>query len=608
MQLSNPPSFWIRYREILKILSKNEKRKLKYFALLQMSLSLLDLLGVALIGIIVAISTSNLRGLKQPEILGKIPIFSDFSFNSQVLLLSVISLFFLIGRTVLSIVITKRVFIFFSNKSSEITTELLSSIFKKPINILNRINTSEYVYLLTRGTESLTMNVLATSTILIADVSILVVIFLGLLVLDPIVAIFSSIIFGILVLILGRYLQSSVSRLGNHSADAIIKSDSYIREAILSYREIIVRNRENFYLARINRIRTAYSTTTAKIEILPFISKYVIESVIIVGSMLIAFLELLLYDANKAITMLAIFLAAGSRVAPSILRAQQSLLLIKTGLAKSTSTLEALTSLKLEDVSTYLDLSLSQDTSSFTAGVEITNLSFAYSNSGTKIIKNFSVTIPPGTKIAVIGASGSGKSTLIDLLLGLLEPESGSIKISGYSPRRAISAYPGAIAYVPQEIYLHEGTIRENIALGFEPETIDDELIWKALQTAQASSFVSQLPSGLNELIGENGNNFSGGERQRLGIARALYTNPKLLLLDEATSALDEVTQSLISNALKTFQKSETTLIVSAHRLSTISDADFLIYLKGSEEIDLGDYKSIISKYPEIINELKKQI
>ena len=138
MQLSNPPSFWIRYREILKILSKNEKRKLKYFALLQMSLSLLDLLGVALIGIIVAISTSNLRGLKQPEILGKIPIFSDFSFNSQVLLLSVISLFFLIGRTVLSIVITKRVFIFFSNKSSEITTELLSSIFKKPVNILNR--------------------------------------------------------------------------------------------------------------------------------------------------------------------------------------------------------------------------------------------------------------------------------------------------------------------------------------------------------------------------------------------------------------------------------------------------------------------------------------
>jgi ABC-type multidrug transport system fused ATPase/permease subunit len=111
----------------------------------------------------------------------------------------------------------------------------------------------------------------------------------------------------------------------------------------------------------------------------------------------------------------------------------------------------------------------------------------------------------------------------------------------------------------------------------------------------------------LNELIGENGNNFSGGERQRLGIARALYTNPKLLLLDEATSALDEVTQSLISNALKTFQKSETTLIVSAHRLSTISDADFLIYLKGSEEVAQGDFKSITSKYPEIMNELKKQ-
>ena len=607
MLLNNAPSFWTRYREILKILRKNEKRKLKYFAVLQMSLSLLDLLGVGLIGIIVAISTSNLRGLKQPVILEIIPIFSDLTFNLQVILLSIMALFFLIGRSVLSIVITKKVFIFFSNKSSEITTELLSSIFTKPVNFINRSNTSEYVYLLTRGTESLTMNVLATSTILIADVSILVAIFVGLLVLDPILALSSSIIFGVLVLILGKYLQSSVSRLGAHAADAIIKSDSYIRESILSYREIIVRNRENFYLARINRIRSAYSTTTAKIEILPFISKYVIESVIIVGSMLVAFLELLLYDANKAITMLAIFLAAGSRVAPSILRAQQSLLLIKTGLAKSTSTLEALTSLALEDDSTSSDSSLSRNTSNFTAGVEISNLSFAYSNSSAKNIKNFSVTITPGTKIAIIGASGSGKSTLIDLLLGLLEPESGSIKISGFSPRQAISNYPGAIAYVPQEIYLHEGTIRENIALGFEPETVDDELIWKALQTAQASSFVSHLPSGLNELIGENGNNFSGGERQRLGIARALYTNPKLLLLDEATSALDEVTQSLISNALKTFQKSETTLIVSAHRLSTISDADFLIYLKGSEEIDQGDFKSIISKYPEIMNELKKQ-
>jgi len=606
MRLTTVPSFWMHYREILKILSNKEKKKLKHFAILQMSLSVLDLLGVGLIGIIVAISTSNLRGLKQSEILGKLPIFSNFSINLQVLVLSILALFFLIGRTILSIIVTKKVFIFFSIKSSEITTTLLRGIFTKPVNILNRRNTSEYVYLLTRGTEALTLNVLATSTVLIADVSILVVIFVGLLVLDPIVALFSGIIFGILILILGKYLQSSVSRLGAHAADAIIKSDSYIREAILSYREIIVRNREKFYLMRINRIRSAYSTTTAKIEILPFISKYVIESVIIVGSMFIAFLELLLYDANKAITMLAIFLAAGSRVAPSILRAQQSLLLIKSGLAKSTSTLEALMNLALEDNSASLDSTSSQNISNFTASVEISNLSFSYSNSSARIIKNFSVTIPPGSKIAIIGASGTGKSTLIDLLLGLLEPESGSIKVSGYEPRHAISIYPGAIAYVPQEIYLHEGTIRENVALGFEPEAIDDELVWRSLQTAQASSFVSLLPSGLNELIGENGNNFSGGERQRLGIARAVYTNPKLLLLDEATSALDEVTQSLISNALKTFQKSETTLIVAAHRLSTIADADFLIYLKGSEEIDLGDFKSIISKYPEIINKLDK--
>jgi ABC-type multidrug transport system fused ATPase/permease subunit len=607
MQFRKVPNSWTRYRDVLSILETSEKRKMKLFVGLQMSLSLLDLLGVALIGIIVAISTSNIRGLNQPALLEKIPIFSTSTFYMQIALLSIMSLFFLIGRTVLSIVITRKVFIFFSNKSSEITTKLLSNIFSKPVNILNRSNTSEYVYLLTRGTETLTMNVLATSTILVADLSILFAIFIGLLILDPIVALFSSIIFGILILILGRYLQSSVSRLGAHAAEAIIKSDSYIREAILSYREIIVRNRENFYLSRIDRIRSAYSSTTAKIEILPYISKYVIESVIIVGSMLVAFLELLLYDANKAITMLAIFLAAGSRVAPSILRAQQSLLLIKSGLAKSASTLEALKNLALENNLLTLATTVRENKDGFNAKVEISNLNFAYSDSTHEIIKNFSVTIPPGSKVAIIGASGAGKSTLIDLFLGLLEPDSGLISISGLAPREAISVYPGAVAYVPQDIYLHEGSVRENIALGFEPETIDDERIWKVLQTAQATNFVSQLSNGLNEVIGENGNNFSGGERQRLGIARALYTNPKLLLLDEATSALDEITQSLISDALKNFQNNETTLIVAAHRLSTISDSDFLIYVKKSAEIEVGKFKELVSKYPEIVNELNNQ-
>jgi ATP-binding cassette subfamily C protein len=237
--------------------------------------------------------------------------------------------------------------------------------------------------------------------------------------------------------------------------------------------------------------------------------------------------------------------------------------------------------------------------------VAISNLNFTHSDLSNRIIRDFSLTIPPGSKIAIIGASGAGKSTLIDLLLGLLEPDSGSVKISGLAPREAISLYPGIVAYVPQDIYLHEGSIRENIALGFESEIIDDEQVWKVLQTAQASSFVSQLPSGLNELISENGNNFSGGEKQRLGIARALYTNPKLLLLDEATSALDEVTQSLIFNGLKTFQNTETTLIVSAHRLSTISDSDFLIYIKEYGEIEVGEFKELVLKYPEIVNELK---
>jgi ABC-type multidrug transport system fused ATPase/permease subunit len=183
-------------------------------------------------------------------------------------------------------------------------------------------------------------------------------------------------------------------------------------------------------------------------------------------------------------------------------------------------------------------------------------------------------------------------------LLGVLEPESGSVHVSGLAPLDAISKWPGAIAYVPQDVLVVNGTVRENVALGYPVESVTDELVNDAIRMASLSEFINDLPNGLDTNLGERGAKISGGQRQRIGIARALFTKPKFLVLDEATSALDGGTEENISadiNKLKGF----TTVVLIAHRLSTVRDADLVLYLEKGKIIASGTFEEVRSIIPD---------
>ena len=201
-----------------------------------------------------------------------------------------------------------------------------------------------------------------------------------------------------------------------------------------------------------------------------------------------------------------------------------------------------------------------------------------YPESQTPAIADISFEAAAGTSVALVGSTGAGKSTLADALLGVVMPQEGEVLIGGLPPTAAITQWPGGIAYVPQEVALVNGTVRDNVAIGLQSECFEDEWVWQALERAHLADFLRANRNGLDTLIGENGMRLSGGQRQRLGVARALFTRPRLLVLDEATSALDSQTEEVIARTMMDLEGSVTTITI-AHRLATIRHCDLVLYL-----------------------------
>jgi ABC-type multidrug transport system fused ATPase/permease subunit len=270
---------------------------------------------------------------------------------------------------------------------------------------------------------------------------------------------------------------------------------------------------------------------------------------------------------------------------------------MKSSLGMSKPTLDLIEFLGDSPLIDHIDDEVHTEHVGFYPDVEISNVSLIYPEKIDHALLNVSVVAKAGTVIAIVGPSGAGKTSLVDVLLGILEPDLGWVKISGTSPSEAIARWPGAIAYVPQDVLIINGSIRDNVALGYPTQAASDDLISDAIRVASLDELVLSLPDGVDTNLGERGAKISGGQRQRIGIARALFTKPKLLVLDEATSSLDGMTEESISNDINRL-KGTTTVVLIAHRLSTVRNADLVLYMDHGKIIERGSFEEVRKAVP----------
>ena len=586
----------------LRLLAPKDRRKLGLVVAIQIFLSGLDLFGVALIGVVSALAITGVSGQVTGNRVGAVLQFmhlDGYTFETQVAILGTTAGVTLIGRTLLSIFFIRKSLFFLAHKAAVISGDLTSRVLAQPLLQLQKRTSQETLHALTGGVSSLVLNILGTVVILASDLSLVLVMAVGLLVVDVGTAIGSFIFFALIAVFLYRLSSARVRILNESLVETTIKGNEKIIEVLTNYRESIVRNRRAYYAKAFAKNRLDFSRFAAETSFIPNISKYALESSVVVGAILLSATQFVFQDARHAVATLAIFLAAGTRIAPAILRIQQCLLQIKGASGSADLTLKLAEEVANYSIAADTDPTLALgDHSNFSADISFNNVSFSYPEGEDRILDQVSIKISSGQFVAFVGSSGAGKSTLVDLLLGVLLPDSGDVEISGHAPSIAIDKSPGAIAYVPQDVAIAIGTVRENIALGFPNEFATDERIYKALKIAHLESFVDSLENKADTQVGERGAKLSGGQRQRLGIARAMFTNPKLLVLDEATSSLDAETEASVSAAIQSL-RGGTTILMIAHRLATVRTADLVVYIAGGRILAQGTFTEVRAAVPD---------
>ena len=365
-----------------------------------------------------------------------------------------------------------------------------------------------------------------------------------------------------------------------------------INEAFGAIKEIKVGGHEEIYIKNYSKSSKTFARTQALAKIVSQMPRYALEGVAFGGIMLVI-LYLMSREGsfNNALPIISLYAFAGYRLLPALQQVYHSftrITFMNPSLEELSSEFKNLKFLKTND---------SKDKFFPTKSITLKNIYYSYPYSDRTALEDINIVIPAKSTVGIIGSTGSGKSTTVDIILGLLEAQKGTLEVDNtVITKQNFKNWQKSIGYVPQHIYLSDDSIAANIAFGIEPKKIDQNLVEKASKIANLHDFVTEnLPQKYETIVGERGVRLSGGQRQRIGIARALYLDPQIIILDEATSALDNKTEELVMDAINSFKK-DTTIILIAHRLNTLRNCEIIFELEKGRLINKGNFNDLLLK------------
>jgi len=593
--------------KIFLLFEKADRRKIYLITIVQVLSNFLDLMGVALLGVLGSLaitgSASKNPGSRVQGVLEFLNI-NDMSVQNQAIFLGTLAGIFLITKTLFSLFFAKRTMYFLSYRSAKLTENLIAKLLSQSLQSINKNSVQENIYALTGGIGSVVNSIIGASIFTISDLSLTIIMLCGLFYIDPLICLLTIILYAGIAAILYLLLNKRVQSLGVNQARMSIKNQEMIREILGTYREAVVGAKRSYYIQEVRKHQFDIAKNNAEFSFFPNISKYALEITLIIGVFLISTIQFYKHSAEHTVAVLAIFLVSSARIAPAILRMQQSLIQMRGSIGMAAPALKLINELQDIEVPVPTTNKFTTDHKNLRSDIVLKNVNFNYTKNHKFNISNCNLLIEAGTISAIVGRSGAGKTTLVDILLGVLIPTTGEVFVAGKPPGETINNHPGSLAYVPQDVFIINGTIRENVCLGYNKEDIPTELVYKALEKAQLTEFVENLPNKIDTYIGDNGSRLSGGQRQRLGIARALITEPIILVMDESTSSLDGETENNLTNAIISL-KGDTTLILIAHRLSTIRNADKIIYMEDGKIITSGTFSAVRASVPDFDKQSK---
>jgi len=378
-------------------------------------------------------------------------------------------------------------------------------------------------------------------------------------------------------------------RVGNLANQALIRA---IQEGFYGLKEVRILGKENYFLDQVLRCSQAISRVTTFTSVIGTSPRYLVEVAIVVFVVsLVGVTYLQTGDIEGSYPLVGMFGVAALRLGPAVTMVISSVVVLRNqrhGIAMLASDLTEIR----EEKAGFMEGGQSSGETTLEK-LEFQNVCFTYEGSSRAALENISLEVAAGESIGLIGASGSGKTTLVDVMLGLLQPESGKVLYNGVELKEILSEWRSNVAYLPQDVFLIDDSLRCNIALGIPENEVNEQAVSDVIEKARLQELIPELPKGVETMIGERGVRLSGGQRQRVALARALYHGRDVLVLDEATSALDNETEREIVSEIQEL-KGEKTMIVIAHRLTTLQHCDRIYRLHQGQVVEVGSYQEVV--------------